>query len=270
MKTTLSPADTAAIQANNWRAKEIRKVLRGEVAGKPQQYVYDLLEDILEANYEILDQSIPTHVDKSVPPAPDATSPPAHMQAETPLNGHTVALFVGHNANTGANSYRGEDEWTTRREVAIRAQQRLAAKGYLVGVFYRDPALGYTSAMKAHGKTSKEFGADVSLELHFNCFNGQAKGAEILVYSQATADTLGEAFVASTEKYYPKRVLRDGGVKIRTEGRGAGFNKYQPCPSGIYEPGFADNPIDWDSYWGPGNVEREADYVTDIIDRFFA
>lgn len=260
--TKLSTEDKKALQANNWRVKEVLRT-RGPLTDS----LRDLLEDVLNDNYEILDEENPSHVDTDT--LPNTSESPFQPYPRKGSNGKRVALFVGHNKGTGARSHDGQDEWTTRNEVATKAAEILHRRGYTVGIFYRDRSLGYTSAMRKHGTSSREFGADVSLELHFNNADGTAKGAEIIVYSTRTEMTLGRAFTEATLKKYPRSVLRgDRGVKVKTSGRGAGFNRYQPCPSGIYEPCFADTPSDWARF--KDDVDREAEYVAEIIEQFFA
>lgn len=263
----LPPEDREAIQRNNWRAKEIRRVLKGEVTGKPDNYVDDLLEDILSDNYEVLDETMPTHRDHDALPNPKAPSPPEPRVTHTSSTPKgIVGIFVGHNRNTGARGIEGQDEWETRNRVAKLAQDKLAAMGYEAHVLYRDQSLGYTSAMRKHGETARKLKLDVSMELHFNAYDGTARGAEILVWSKRTADTLGEAFQDVQSEMYPDQPFR--GIKIMTEGRGAGFNRFQPCPSGVYEPFFGDHS-EWFHYNDPDEADKEAEFVTRIFDRFF-
>jgi N-acetylmuramoyl-L-alanine amidase len=262
--TSLAPEDRVAIQRNNWRVKRVQLILD---EAKHRKEVGDLLEDILQDNYEVLDTSTPTHVDGDALPNPVAAKPPETREAETATpNRGSVGLFVGHNARTGATAIDGLDEWTTRNTVALKAFELLRERGFTPHVIYRDGRLGYTSAMKEHGRTAARLGLDVSLELHFNAYDGSAHGAELIVASTTTRDTLGNAFVDATTEYYPDRVLRGGGVKLLKGGRGYGFNRHQPCPSGVYEPCFGDS-TEWYDY--DDEVDKEAAYIVRIIENYF-
>ena len=258
MLTHLSEQDAKALQANTWRAKQLLSVI-----GPGSKVARSLVEDILAANAEVLDTSSPSHVDTS-DPAGCGTDPLPTVEAVTAASPKLrVGLFVGHTKGTGAQAIDGSDEWETRNEVALAAADILAAKGFDAHVIYRDGRLSYADAMRAHGEVCKSKKLDVSLELHFNAYDGEAHGAEIVVASQKTAQTLGNAFQEATKAFYPDRALR--GVKLKTGGRGYLFNANQKCPSGIYEPFFGDSP-EWYDY--AEDVEKEAAYVADIIERF--
>ena len=56
--TTLSDQDVEALQANNWRARRLSVLLSSSSV-----MVRSLLEDILQANAEVLDTDNPSHVD---------------------------------------------------------------------------------------------------------------------------------------------------------------------------------------------------------------
>jgi len=258
--TTLTPQDREHLQANNWRANRLAVLL-----GQGSKVARALVEDILEANAEVLDTSNPSHNDTATLPDP-SNVPCANKlscpDADTVLN---VGLFVGHTPGTGAKAIDGSDEWESRNKVAEAAAGMLNSLGFCAHIIYRDGRLGYATAMREHGKTSRALRLDVALELHFNAYDGQAHGAEIIVASQSTAAKLGGAFKASTTAFYPGRVLRGGGVKLKRNGRGYLFNANQRCPSGIYEPFFGDSS-EWYEY--ADDVEKEARYVTDIIKRF--
>lgn len=260
MLTTLTPQDREHLQANNWRASRLSVLL-----GQGSKVARALVEDILEANAEVLDTSNPSHNDTATLPDPwvwPCANKVSCPDADTVLN---VGLFVGHTPGTGAKAIDGSDEWESRNKVAEAAAGMLNSSGFCAHIIYRDGRLGYATAMREHGKTSRALRLDVALELHFNAYDGQAHGAEIIVASQSTAEKLGGAFKASTTAFYPDRVLRDGGVKLKRNGRGYLFNANQKCPSGIYEPFFGDSS-EWYEY--ADDVEKEAKYVTDIIKRF--
>jgi N-acetylmuramoyl-L-alanine amidase len=224
-----------------------------------------LVEDIVEANAEVLDTDNPSHVDSGTLPSAGGDVQQDSVADPEGKPKAIVGLFVGHNRGTGATAIDGADEWESRRKVANAAAEKLKDAGYRAHVIYRNGRLGYASAMREHGRATSSLRLDLALELHFNAFDGSAEGAEILVASQSTADTLGKAFVDATSAAYPDRVLRSGGVKLQTGGRGYLFNANQRCPSGVYEPCFGDSP-EWEDY--VNDVDKEAEYVADIVRRF--
>ena len=221
--------------------------------------IQDLLADILEANAEILATSDPSHTESNLV-GEGSEAPPASVGPKL-----KVGLFVGHNKGTGATAIDGEDEWESRNKLATLAAELLQSRGYFAYVIQRNPNVGYAAAMREHGATSKRLDLDLAIELHFNAFNGEAHGAEILVASTSTLETLGAAFIDATKAAYPGRVLRSGGAKLNREGRGRLFNLHQPCPSGIYEPCFGDSP-EWREY--SSDPAKEAYYLADIVERF--
>ena len=267
-QTALTPEDRKLLETNNWRAKKVREAISDGFQEKDAELIEDLVSDILDANYEVLDVEVPTHVDNDVLPNEDSPAPPSPIIKKG--NGETVMLFVGHNKNTGARAVDGSDEWTTRNKVAVRAAELLNQKGYNCIVGYRNGRKGYTSAMRENGELSKKHKAKVSMELHFNAANGVAKGAEILVASTKTANTLGRAFGSRVNKDYPTYKLRGTkGVRLLKGGRGYGFNRFQPCPSGVYELFFGDTS-DWYNHDESAEVEKEAWFVVHLIQRFFS
>lgn len=258
--TKLSDQDRAALQANSWRAARLASLLSGSPIS-----VRSLVEDIASTTAEVLDTDNPSHIDIGTLPDIRGETPASSVSKPDKAPKLKVGLFVGHNRGTGATAIDGADEWESRKKVAEAAAKLLSEDGYQAHVIYRDGTLGYASAMRKHGRTSTRLNLDVALELHFNAFDGEAHGAEIIVASQPTADRLGRAFVDATAEAYPDRVLRSGGVKLQRSGRGYLFNANQRCPSGIYEPFFGDSS-EWYEY--ANDVEKEARYVTDIIKKF--
>lgn len=266
-KTVISTEDRKLLEANNWRAKEVRKAIADGIQDGDVERIEDLLSDILDATYEVLDVEVPTHLDNDVLPNEDSPVPLEPIIKKG--KGETVMLFVGHNKDTGARAIDGSDEWTTRNKVAIRAAEMLNSKGFSCIIGYRNGRKGYTSAMREHGELSKKHKAKVSLELHFNAANGVATGAELLVASSLAAETLGKAFGTRVEKDYPGYKLRGNkGVRLLREGRGYGFNRFQPCPSGVYELFFGDTS-DWYNHDEEADIEREAGFVANVICDFF-
>lgn len=94
------------------------------------------------------------------------------------------AIIVGHTTKSqGAVAYTGESEWSWNNRVAKKVKNHL--HNTHIKIFYRNPNLKYKSAMKELAKEVSEWGADFSIELHFNSFHKTAYGCEILVANDA-------------------------------------------------------------------------------------
>ena len=217
--TKLSDQDRATLQANRWRASRLASLLSSSPVS-----VRSLVEDIAEATAEVLDTDNHTHVDSGTIPDSrgDVLASSVSKTDGTPKL--KVGLFVGHNRGTGATAIDGSDEWESRKKVAEAAAILLSEGGYQVHVIFRNGTLGYATAMREHGRTASKLNLDLAIELHFNAFDGEAHGAEIIVASQSTADRLGKAFVDATTEAYPDRGLRfrcRGGVSCSTQTRDA-------------------------------------------------
>lgn len=221
--------------------------------------------DCIDIITELLDET-PTHIDHDRIPNKEAVVDPdeeelKHYTPEikTPfiVSGIKVGLAVGHNKYTGASSYEGDDEWTTRKEVTIEAQKVLAELGVESKIFIRDRSLSYGNAMRKHGRDMKEYGSVVNVEMHFNSATPSATGTEMIVSSQKSGD-----YFKPLCKYFANEFnlpLRgDEGIQLRPTGRGSGFCRYTPNRSGVWEPCFASNPSEWEKFDDQYKKEGEA------------
>lgn len=103
--------------------------------------------------------------------------------AESGIN--KIALIVGHTVNKkGAESYNGKREWDWNKKVAEEVMIYMAKEfpGKTVKTFYR-PDMVYRAAVSRVGREVGEWGADLSLELHFNSIGHKinAYGCEVLM-----------------------------------------------------------------------------------------
>jgi len=99
-----------------------------------------------------------------------------------PIRPVKVALIVGHTAKKkGARAYTGVLEYDFNKRVAHQVKDRLDKTGKYVTQVFERPEGGYHWAVKQVAKNVAEFGADFSLELHFNSFERVAYGCEVLV-----------------------------------------------------------------------------------------
>lgn len=222
--------------------------------------------DCIDIITELIDD-VPTHIDYDMVPNKDAIVDPEEEElknytpeVKSPVikKGIKVGLAVGHNRYTGASSYEGDDEWTTRKEVTLVAHKTLADFGVESKIFIRDRSLGYGSAMRKHGSDMKDFGSMVNVEMHFNSADSpKATGTEMIVSTSKS----GEYFKPLC-KYFANEfdlpVRGDEGIQLRPTGRGSGFCRYTPNRSGVWEPCFSSNPSEWEKFDDEYKKEGEA------------
>lgn len=209
--------------------------------------VYDLITELIEGD---------AHIDSDRTPNPKEHEGIVDEPPVANIGYRKVALVVGHNQFTGARSHDGDDEWTTRNEVAKITQKKLKNLGYSCKIFYRDRSLSYGDAMRKHGRDIDDFGADIAIELHFNSATPSATGMEMIVCSEYS-EKVFEPFVKKFHSFYPEvPIRRTNGILLREYGRGAGFCRAPKCPAGVWEPCFASNPSEWEKF--DGKVGKEA------------
>lgn len=244
LSQTQDTADIAALYtlrwyvSNEWTKKE------------SQDDAYDIVTELLDEE--------PTHLDFDGTPSNVIVNEPVEDTEFKDVGGKKVAFCVGHNKYTGARSHEGDDEWTTRNEVTKRAQKILQDKGVTAKIFYRDSSLGYGAAMRKHGKNIDAFGADIAIEIHFNSYNEQSNGMEMITTTKESGEVF-KPFIQTFHKHYPDVVIRHGdGIVLRPSGRGSGFCRAPKCPAGVWEPCFASNPTEWNRFDDEYDKEAEA------------
>ena len=162
--------------------------------------------------------------------------------------GDGLAVVVGHTRSSpGAegkapplpqspNSARFEYTWNS--ELAEMIKQKAQASGVRCSVFFRDSG-GITGAYAG----VRQWRPEATVELHFNAFNGRARGTETLFAlprSRAWAQALQDEFVA----LYDRRSSLDRGLKDRSGGGRGHLSLTQIEPSALIEPFFGDEPSD--------------------------
>lgn len=159
--------------------------------------------------------------------------------APPPAPGNKLAAIVGHTRESpGAFGQDpiGQNEYFWNSDLAERMKQHATGFADLsVEVFFRDLG-GIPGAYRRAG----EWGADACIELHFNSFEGNARGTETIFVterSQPLAEALQAAMVGVL-------ALRDRGTNPPREGRGRQSLTQLQVPSVIVEPFFGSNPND--------------------------
>lgn len=153
-----------------------------------------------------------------------------------------LAIVVGHNSvSQGAvRSDTGVTEFVWNSDLAMMIEDEAEFMPDLqVQTFYRQPGGGYQREIERVYDEVDAWGADVSIELHFNSFGDpSARGTETLSsgtpMSMRLAVEVQAAMVGALG-------LRDRGVVTRRTGRGAESLISGRAPAILIEPFFASN-----------------------------
>ncbi len=162
-------------------------------------------------------------------PIPEPSPEPS---PEVPASNKKIALVIGHNvSDKGAYGNEGISEWDFNekllRELPLPSNCKL---------FYRDETQGYTNQMIQVHEEIDQWGADYSIEWHFNSFsNDSAQGHEVLYCSEG-GETLATML---NESYDANLPTTDRGIKkITMNDNGGGFCCRGHSYSIIAEPFF--------------------------------
>jgi N-acetylmuramoyl-L-alanine amidase len=127
------------------------------------------------------------------------------------------------------------------------------------------PRSGYGSAMAWVADFARRERLTGAVEFHFNAFNKQARGHEVLHWeSSVRGVTLAAAILKELDRQFPNQPSR--GLKKKHAGdRGALFLSLLHCPSVIAEPFFGDCREDWEIFWSDWGRERLVTAYVDSI-----
>ena len=153
-----------------------------------------------------------------------------------------LAIVVGHNAvRQGAlRPDTSETEYVWNNRLALLMAALAEDYGITARVFRRVETGSYRRELEVVYAEADRWGADASIELHFNSFaDASAGGTETL--SSGTAASL--RFAAAVQQEVVATLgLRDRGVKTVREGRGSGSLISGRAPAILVEPFFGTNP----------------------------
>lgn len=156
-----------------------------------------------------------------------------------------LAIVVGHNSRQkGACSpYIGECEFDFNTKVAQMISGAAKGTGVEVKVFYRQYAGSYTKELKAVYAEVDAWGADCSIELHYNAFDGPANGSETLHSTSAGSTELAEIVHRCMLDCFGLK--NRGLVKRKRFGKRGWYSMYAgKAPAILIEPGFGSHPLD--------------------------
>ena len=149
-----------------------------------------------------------------------------------------LAVIVGHNerAQGAVRSDTGETEYSFNSRIA-RLMEQHAPSDMGVRTFWRTPSGGYRAEIDRVYRETDAWGADATVELHFNsAANPAASGTEML--SSGTRKSL-DLSQAIHEEVMATLGLRDRGVKTRRDSDRGGASLWSgKAPATLVEPFF--------------------------------
>lgn len=156
-----------------------------------------------------------------------------------------LAIVVGHSKDKKGAYAIGpinQHEYDFNLEVAQNAYQAAMLSGIQTKIFLRDK-IGIVGAYQEVSKWADE--NTICIELHFNSYNGKARGTETLFdndppESIEVAREVHEAVCA----LFNRRGKDDRGLKLIDQGRGAKNLAECMVPGCLVEPFFGDNKDD--------------------------
>jgi len=159
-----------------------------------------------------------------------------------------IALVVGHRPSApGAYGDMGIPEFKFWNELAPILKNRMEATGRVQCRIFHRPEIpgGYGAKMKALHKEIDEWGADISISLHFNAASSpMANGHEVLYCAFSNG---GMLYAKIMEDIFTKRLPnKPRGTKPKTKKeRGGGFLCRGKSKCILVEPFFASNQHDY-------------------------
>ena len=156
-----------------------------------------------------------------------------------------LAVVVGHNSQAeGAWGVAplGNSEFDWNSEVAKQMQRLGGDYGLEVRPFYREGGVGYSTEIDRVYRQVNDWGADASMELHFNSYRYTSTGTETLSSGSKKSMALAEAVQASMLKHLG---LKDRGVKVKKRTDRGGRSLFAGrAPAILVEPFFGSNRSD--------------------------
>jgi len=152
-----------------------------------------------------------------------------------------IAIVIGHNSKAQgavrATDGRTEYDWNSELAELIRTHNPTGVK-----IFRRRPVGGYSKEIDRVYAEVDKWGADCSIELHFNAFKPTSTGGLTL-----SSGSSGSMALAQLVRKSMKIAVgnRDRGVKVRGRKDRGGRSLWQgKAPAIMTEPYFGSNPVE--------------------------
>lgn len=176
-----------------------------------------------------------------------------------------IAIVIGHTKlRKGSYSkYSGKHEYDFYKQYKDRFQE-------LGDVYTHNPLIpSYTKRQKNTAKKTKDY--DLVFELHFNKFDGNAKGCETCYYYKSKygkqlSDKFTNTYTSLTgSKKRHSKPLKPKYVNGKEkDDRGFGFVYYQKPIAVLLEPFFGDNQEDYLNF----NIEMLLNSISETIEYY--
>ncbi len=152
-----------------------------------------------------------------------------------------IALVVGHDAiKRGAYGNMGESEWHFNDVLINDLFFKGLPKKHTYRRFYRDADIkGYSHQMTDLHKRLDDWGAELSIEFHFNSFSNKSVHGHEVLYCSFGAGVYANELNKSLDKHLP---TSNRGIKqVTKKNRGGGFCCRGNSLAIIIEPFFGSN-----------------------------
>ncbi|MEQ8385053.1 MAG: N-acetylmuramoyl-L-alanine amidase [Coleofasciculus sp. A1-SPW-01] len=149
-------------------------------------------------------------------------------------------IDIGHNCppDTGASNIRKEDDMT--KAVGTRVISKLKSLGHQVVDCTPSRAWSVSNSLQQRCNTANNNRVDQFISIHFNAFNGKAKGAEVFAISNTGKDMAKPVLDNIVELGYFNRGIKDGSHLY--------VLRNTAMPAILVECCFCDNQEDMDRY----------------------
>lgn len=156
------------------------------------------------------------------------------------MNKTKVALVIGHDANDqGAYGSKGISEFRFNDElISEMTKDDMLPNNCEYNTFYRNAdTRDYTPKMIALHEDIDKWGADVSIEFHFNSFSNKSVHGHEVLYCSRGGKRIAELLNDSLDEHLP--TSNRGAKKVVMSNRGGGFCCRGKSLAIILEPYFA-------------------------------
>lgn len=172
-----------------------------------------------------------------------------------------VAIIIGHTKfSQGAYS-------KTFRKTEYKFYKDMQPRLQLLGDVFTHNAFIPSYTKRQIHTALKTSGYDVVYELHFNAFNGEAKGVEAkYYYNSLIGNKLADKFCDDYSFLTGANNRGSKGLSDKTQ-RGFGFVKHQKPVAVLLEPFFGDNPFDCMKFKEElflNSLDRNIEYYSEI------
>lgn len=163
-----------------------------------------------------------------------------------------LAIVVGHNKRSqgAAGQFaplKGVSEFVYNTDIAKRMARMAADHGLDVRIFYRDGKLGYSRQISRAYRAADKWGADATIELHFNGSSSSSTRYSTTLVAQGSHQgfRLGQLIQMATVRAFGRTGKQDRGITTRTRADRGGWSlRAGKAPAVLTEPFFGSNPQD--------------------------